>query len=159
VTTTDDLVRSRPFSCAWISDSLYRKAVGSDPLLGDDAAELADLLGGTRVEVDGWDDALSDAWSEVVGSDPAVVEWVSAYRDARGSSDLVVSFTDATRVVGRKASGHFGVTYPAHLLLEHGAQQEEKVAAMRAAVVTILDRHVRGAGLDVPLLSEVYAGD
>jgi hypothetical protein len=150
--TTPDVVLSRPFSCAWISGSLYRRATAPDPLLGD-FAELTEVLGGTRVEVDGWDDALSDAWSEVVGSDPAVVEWVSAYRDARGSSDLVVSFTDATRVVGRKASGHFSVTYPAHLLLEH----EDRMVAMRRAIVTILDRHVRGAELDVAPLSEVYA--
>lgn len=158
MTTPDDVIRSRPFSCAWISDSLYRKVAGPDPFLGD-LAEVAEALGGTRVEVDGWDDALSEAWAEVVDSDPAVAAWVGTYRDARGSSDLVVSFTDATRVVGRRASGYFGVTYPAHLLLEHGTEQEDKVAAMRAAVVTILDRHVRGAGLDVPLLSEVYAGD
>lgn len=152
MTAPDDVVLSRPFSCAWISESLYRKVTGPDPFLGD-LAELADVLGGTRVEVDGWDEALSQAWAEVVGSGPAVVEWVSAYRNARGSTDLVVSFTDATRVVGRTASVNFGVTYPAHLLLEH----EDRVAGMRQAIVTVLDRHVRGAELDVPPLSEVYA--
>ncbi|CUR57752.1 hypothetical protein NOCA1130200 [metagenome] len=152
MTAPDDVVLSLPFGCAWVSDSLYRQVSEPDPFLGD-LAELADVLGGTRVEVDGWDEALASAWAKVVGSDPAVVEWASAYRDARGSSDLVVSFSDATRVVGRKARDYFSVTYPAHLLLG----QEDRVAAMRRAIVTILDRHVRGAELGVPPLSEVYA--
>lgn len=150
--TPDDEVLYVPFSNAWISESLYRRPTAPHPLLGD-FAELAEVLGGTRVEVDGWHEVLDDAWAQVVGSDPAVADWVRAYLDARGSTYLGVSFTDATRVVGRKARGHFNVTYPAHLLLQH----EDRVAAMRRAIVTILDRHVRGARLDVPPLSDVYA--
>lgn len=142
-----------PFSCAWTSDALYREATGRDPLLGPELTDLTDDLSGTRVEVDGWDEALRTAWAQVMESAPSVAEWVRAYRQACGGRGLIVSFSDSSRVVGRGARDYFGVTYPAHLLVEH----EDRVAAMRAAIVTVPDRHVRGAGLDVPQFSEASA--
>lgn len=152
-----------PFSVAWVSMSLYRDATGPDPLvaglgdLGDlgDVTALLDELGGTRVEVDGWDEALDLAWQEIVASSPAVRPWVSDYVAARGDEGLTVTFRDTARVVGRRGYGDFGVSYPADLLL---AGADDKVAAMRTAVLTVLDRHVDRRSLGVPLLSEVYAG-
>ena len=151
---------SVPFGVIWTSLSLYREATGPDPLLEDQAdhADLSDPLGesaGTRVEVDGWDEALDRAWTQIVGSSPAVRPWVADYVAARGDQDLTINFNDSTRVSGRAGSGYFGVTYPASLLL---ADVDDKVAAMRTAVLVVLDRHVDRQSLDVPLLSDVYAG-
>ena len=151
-----DLARHVPFSVGWQSERLYRTASGPDPFLGEAEEQLAAQLGkeriGTRVELDGWDEALDAAWQGLVDGDTAVVEWVLAYRDARGDRSLIVTFADSARVVGRGAREYFGVTYPADRLLAHGDGQ---VAAMRSAIITVLDRHVRGAGLDVPPVSEV----
>ena len=97
-------------------------------------------------------EALDAAWQGLVDGDTAVVEWVLAYRDARGDRSLIVTFADSARVVGRGAREYFGVTYPADRLLAHG---DDQVAEMRSAIITVLDRHVRGAGLDVPPVSEV----
>lgn len=149
-----------PFGVAWISMSLYREATGPDPLVEElsdlgDVTDLLDELGGTPVEVDGWDEALERAWEEIVGSSPAVRPWVSEYVAARGDQSLTVTFADTTRIVGRRGYGGFSVSYPADLLL---GDADGKVAAMRTAVLAVLDRHVDRQSLDVPLLSEVYAG-
>ena len=150
-----DLARHVPFSVAWVSMRLYRTATGPDPVLGDVEEQLAAELGvdriGTRVELDGWDAALDTAWEGLVDATPALVDWTLAYREARGDRSLVVTFSDTTRVVGRRSRDCFSVTYPAELLLE----RDDQVAAMRSAVVMVLDRHVRGAELDVPPVSEV----
>jgi hypothetical protein len=149
-----------PFGVAWISMSLYREVAGPDPLVEDrtalgDVTTLLDELGGTRVEVDGWDEALDRAWAEIVGSSPAVRPWVSDYVAARGDQDLTVSFADTTRVLGRRGYGGFAVSCPADLLLD---AVDDKVAAMHTAVLVVLDRHVDRQSLDVPLLSDVHAG-
>ncbi|TGN63673.1 hypothetical protein EXE59_06700 [Nocardioides eburneiflavus] len=148
----------QPFSVAWTSDSLYREASGPDPFLGPegDLTPVVDEMSGTRVEVDGWDDALDAAWQDIVRSDEAAVrEWERSYVAARGAQDLAVDFNDGTRVSGRAGAGYYGVSYPAGLLL---ADAGGKVAAMRTAVLVVLDRHVDRQSLDVPLLSDVYAG-
>jgi hypothetical protein len=62
------------------------------------------------------------------------------------------SSRDGSRIIGRAARDWFGVSYPADLLLA----EEDRVAAMRWALVAVLDRHVRTAGLDVQLFSEVH---
>lgn len=146
-----------PFGVAWVSTSLYRESA-LDPLLEvlsdlGDVTDLLDELGGTPVEVDGWDEALDRAWEGIVDSSPAVRPWVSDYLAARDDEDLTVAFGDTARVVGRAGRGYFGVSYPAGLLLA----SDDKVAAMRTAVLAVLDRHVDRRSLDVPLLSEVCA--
>lgn len=148
-----------PFSCAWTSTSLYRAATGPDPLLGPELTEMTDDLGGTRIEVDGWEEALRTAWAQVVGSEPSgrvgprLPRGVRRPRAHRGLQRRLTRRRPSRARLRRAARDYFGVTYPAHLLHEH----EDQVAAMRAAIVTVLDRHVRGAELDVPPFSEVYA--
>jgi hypothetical protein len=145
---------ARPFSVAWVSQSLYRDDDSRiDELLGD-WADLGREIGGTAVRVDGWDDALDKAWEQLVTTSPGAAAWVSDYcaaRDSAGHSGLTVVFKDVTRVTGRRGYGAYGVSYPAGLLVSN----DDKVAAMHTAVAAVLDRHVSGGNLDVPLFSAV----
>jgi hypothetical protein len=148
---------ARPFSTAWTSMSLYREdSAAVDDFLGE-WADAADELGGTAVMIDFWDDALDDAWEQLATSTPAVADWVADYRSAMDAADdagLSVAFGDTTRIVGRKGYGGYGVSYPASLLLAGG----DPVAAMRTAIITVLDKHVTSGGLDVPPFSSVISG-
>jgi hypothetical protein len=107
---------------------------------------------GKDVDIDGWEDALDEAWRQVAGL-PGVIAWLTAYVHARGDDDLIVSFGDTGRVSGRRARDYFTVSYPADLLMAG----EDPVSAMRAAILVVLDRHVSGRDLDVPLLSPLVA--
>ena len=139
---------------AWVSQSLYREDDARiDELLGE-LAGAGRAIGGTAVRVDGWDDALDSAWEQLMASSPRAAGWVSDYcaaRDSAGHSGLTVVFNDVTRVIGRPGHGGFGVSYPAGLLVS----SDDKVAAMRGATIAVLDRHVSGGKLDVPLFSTV----
>lgn len=124
-----------PFNVSWLSDRLYRVT-----------ADFGSA--GKAVEVDGWDDALDDAWRQLV-AEPEALLWVTDYLDCRGDEGLTVTFGDTSRVVGRRGYGNFNVSYPTELLLA----SEAKVSAMRTAICVVLDRHVSKRKLDVPLLS------
>ncbi|CAM3755209.1 hypothetical protein [Nocardioides zeicaulis] len=137
-----------PFGVAWLSLRLHRE-VGPGP---EDHLTIADELSGTRIEVDGWDEALGEAWRRLA-SEPAIDDWLEAYLRERGEEGLEVTFSDTPRVVARHAFGRWNVHYPADLLLG----SVDAVAAMRAALVTVLDRHVERQALDVPLLGELLA--
>lgn len=137
-----------PFGVAWLSLRLHRE-VGPAP---EDHLSIADELSGTRIEVDGWDDALEGAWRQLV-AEPAIDDWLEAYLAERGEEGLEVTFSDTPRVVARHAFGRWSVHYPADLLLGSA----DPVGAMRAAIVTVLDRHVERQALDVPLLGELLA--
>ena len=130
-----------PFGVAWLSERLYR-------VTADFGAA------GKAVEVDGWDDALDDAWRSLVAQ-PEVLLWVADYRDSRGDEGLGVTFGDTSRIVGRRGYGDFNVSCPADFLLAH----EDQVSAMRAAILVVLDRHVDKRQLDVPLLSSLVGAD
>ena len=132
------LVPGRPFSVAWLSERLYRVT-----------ADFGSA--GKAVEVDGWDDALTTAWEQLADAAPEVLEWADDYRGARGDEDLTVTFGDTGRVVGRRGSGYFSVSYPTELLLAG----DDQVSAMRTAILVVLDRHVDRRELDVPLLSSI----
>ena len=126
-----------PFSSAWVSDRLYRV--------------VADFgSAGRAVKVDGWHEAMDEAWRQLVDELPDGSSWVDDYRAAALECRLGVSFKDVARVAGRRGYGGFGVSYPADLLLA----EDDKVAAMRAAILTALDRHVDRCELGVPLLSD-----
>ncbi|MCF6376202.1 hypothetical protein L2K70_01145 [Nocardioides KLBMP 9356] len=147
----------RPFGVVWLSDRLYREDDSEDDELLGEWADVARELGGSAVRVDGWDEAVDTAWEQLVTSSPSVGRWVDDYcaaRAAAGHSGLTVVFKDVTRVLGRAGYGAFAVSYPTELLLAVG----DPVAAMRAATVTALDRHVERAGLGVPLLSSLVSG-
>lgn len=130
-----------PFSTGWISMRLYRVV-----------ADHGDR--GRIVEVDGWRDIEADAWRGIVDDLPEDSTWVADYRAAAADCKLVVSFKDVARVAGRRGYGGFSVSYPADLLLEG----DDKVAAMRTAILTAMDRHVARCELGVPLLSEAVSG-
>lgn len=91
----------------------------------------------------------------MIGSRPEAVRWVSEYTDRCGDEHAVVSFGDTTRVVARYGYGNFNVSYPAELL----CTAEDRVSAMRAAIVLVLDRHVRRSRLGLPLLSSIVAAE
>ena len=131
-----------------VEPGLHRE-VGAAP---EDHLSIADELSGTRIEVDGWDRALATAWRQLAG-EPAIDDWLAAYLRERGEEGLEITFADTPRVVARHAFGRWNVHYPADLLLEAA----DPVAAMRAAVMLALDRHVERQGLDVPLLAELLA--
>ena len=124
-----------PFSVAWLSRRLYRVTADHGPA-------------GKSVEVDGWTDALDDAWRQLIAP-PDIRLWVADYLDCRGAESLIVTFGDTSRVVARGGDGYFGVSYPTDHLLA-GA---DRVSAMRTAILVVLDRHVDRRKLDVPLLS------
>ena len=132
---------ARPFNVAWLSERLYRVT-----------ADFGSA--GKAVEVDGWDDALDNAWRQLV-AEPEALLWVTDYLDCRGDEGLTVTFGDTSRVVGRRGYGNFNVSYPTNLLLA----SEAKVSAMRTAIFVVLDRHVARRKLDVPLLSELVNAD
>lgn len=132
---------ARPFSVAWLSDRLYRVT-----------ADFGSA--GKSVEVDGWGDALNNAWRQLV-TQPEALQWVADYLDCRGDEGLTLTFGDTTRVVGRRGHGAFNVSYPTDLLLSG----EDKVSAMRTAILVVLDRHVDRRKLDVPLLSVLVGTD
>lgn len=100
-------------SPAWTSDRLYR-------VVSDEGES------GQVVEVDGWDDVLEAAWQQLIASTPEVSQWFDDDRERCGDESLIVSFGDSTRVIGRRADGYFGVSYPADRLL----------AAVRAVELT-----------------------
>lgn len=126
-----------PFSSAWISDRLYRVT-----------ADFGSM--GRAVKVDGWHEAMDEAWHQLVDQLPDGSSWVDDYRAAALECRLTVTFNDVTRVVGRRGYGGFGVSYPAELLLAG----DHKVVAMRTAILTAIDRHVDRCELGVPLLSD-----
>ncbi|MBC2933681.1 hypothetical protein [Nocardioides sp. zg-1228] len=128
---------TRPFSVAWLSDRLYRVTADHGPA-------------GKAVEIDGWSDAAESAWLQLVAQ-PEVVRWVADYLDCRGDESLTVTFGNTSRVVGRRGYGDFIVSYPTDLLMAG----EDKVSAMRSAILVVLDRHVDRRKLDVPLLSAI----
>jgi hypothetical protein len=128
---------SPPFSVVWLSDRLYRVTADFGP-------------SGKAVEVDGWDDALGNAWRGLLVH-PEAPGWVADYVSRRGDEGLTVTFGDTTRVVGRGGYGNFNVSYPADLLLGG----DDKVSATRTAILAVLDRHVDKHNLDVPLLSKL----
>ncbi|MBS2940329.1 hypothetical protein KDN32_21545 [Nocardioides sp. J2M5] len=130
-----------PFGTAWISDLLYRVV-----------ADHGDR--GKLVEVDGWQEAMDEAWRGIVDDLPEYSTWVKDYRAASADCSLGVTITDVTRVSGRRGYGGFGVSYPADLLLEG----DDKVASMRTLILTAIDRHVDRCELGVPLLSEAVSG-
>ncbi|MDO3396688.1 hypothetical protein QWJ41_13240 [Nocardioides sp. SOB44] len=127
-----------PFGVAWLSDDLYRVTAGSG-------------RAGEKVEVDGWDDALDTAWRQLVGARPGIPTWVDDYLRDESNDGLNVTFGDTSRVVGRRGYGCFNVSYPAALILAH----EDRVSAMRAAILVVLDRHVDRCDLHVPPLSSL----
>ncbi len=126
-----------PFSSAWISDRLYRVT-----------ADFGSM--GRAVKVDGWHEAMDEAWHQLVDQLPDGSSWVDDYRAAALECRLTVTFNDVTRVVGRRGYGGFGVSYPGELLLA----EDDKVVAMRTAILTAIDRHVDRCELGVPLLSD-----
>lgn len=126
-----------PFSSAWISDRLYRVT-----------ADFGSM--GQAVKVDGWYEAESTAWRQLVDELPDGSSWVEDYRAAALNCRLSVTFNDVARVTGRRGYGGFSVSYPTDLLLA----EDDKVAAMRTAILTAIDRHVDRCELGVPLLSE-----
>ncbi len=126
-----------PFSSSCVSDRLYR--VVSD--FGS---------AGRAVKIDGWYEAESAAWRQLVDELPDGSSWVDDYRAAALECRLTVTFNDVTRVGGRRGYGGFSVSYPAELLLA----EDDKVAAMRTAILAAIDRHVDRCELDVPLLSD-----
>lgn len=127
-----------PFGVAWLSDDLYRATAGRG-------------RAGEKVEVDGWDDALDTAWRQLVGAWPGIPTWVDDYLRDESNDGLNVTFGDTSRVVGRRGYGCFNVSYPAALLHAH----EDRVSAMRAAILVVLDRHVDRCDLHVPPLSSL----
>ena len=127
-----------PFGVAWLSDDLYRVTAGSGRAW-------------EKVEVDGWDDALDIAWRQLVGARPGIPTWVDDYLRDESNDGLNVTFGDTSRVVGRRGYGCFNVSYPAALLHAH----EDRVSAMRAAILVVLDRHVDRCDLHVPPLSSL----
>lgn len=128
---------SLPISVAWISERLYREKPSDFPF-------------GRAVEVDGWDEALDAAWADLFRR-PGVAEWVNDYLERRGAEGAVLSFRDTARVVGRYGYGNFNVTYPADLLLSG----DDREAAMRTAILLVLDRHVAKSDLGLPPLTSV----
>lgn len=130
-----------PFSSAWISDRLYRVT-----------ADFGSM--GRAVKVDGWYEAESTAWRQLVDELPDGSSWVDDYRAAALECRLTVTFNDVTRVGGRRGYVGFSVSYPAELLLA----EDDKVAAMRAAILTAIDRHVDRCELGVQLLSDAVRG-
>lgn len=126
-----------PFSSAWISDRLYRVV-----------ADFGSM--GRAVKVDGWHEAENTAWRQLVDELPDGSSWVDDYRAAALECRLTVTLNDVTRVVGRRGYGGFSVSYPVDLLLA----QDDKVVAMRSAILTAIDRHVDRCELGVPLLTE-----
>lgn len=130
-----------PFSSSWISDRLYR--VVSD--FGS---------AGRTVKVDGWYEAEDTAWRQLADELPDGSSWVEDYRAAALECRLSVTFNDVIRVTGRRGYGGFSVSYPADLLLA----EDDKVVAMRTAILTAIDRHVDRCELGVPLLSEAVRG-
>jgi hypothetical protein len=129
-----------PVSVAWVSERLYREKPSDFPF-------------GRAVEVDGWDEALDAAWADLFER-PGVAEWTNEYLERTGTTEVaILSFRDVTRVVGRHGRGYYGVSYPADLLLT----AENRSAAMRTAILEVLDRHVSRSKLDLPLLSSLVA--
>lgn len=130
-----------PFSSSCLSDRLYR--VVSD--FGS---------AGRAVKVDGWYEEMDEAWRQLVDELPDGSSWVDDYRAAALQCRLTVTCNDVSRVVGRRGYGGFSVSYPAELLLA----EDDKVVAMRTAIVTAIDRHVDRCELGVPLLSDALRG-
>ena len=129
-----------PVSVAWVSERLYREKPSEFPF-------------GRAVEVDGWDEALDEAWADLFER-PGVAEWSNDYLAQTGTTEsAILSFRDVTRIVGRHGRGYYGVSYPADLLLA----SENRPEAMRSAILEVLDRHVTRSDLDLPLLSSLLA--
>lgn len=137
-----------PFSVAWTSERLYRRA-DSDP--------LADLLPegegwGTALEFSHpWPALLADGWQSIVASDPeAAQQWLAAYREAWHPT-LVVSFADVRHLRLSPGRDHIGASYPADVIVD----ADDPADAFVTAILAILDRHVMRSSLPVPLLSEI----
>ena len=124
----------RPFSVAWAKQPVVPVTADFGPT-------------GKAVEIDGWSDAANNAWRQLLAQ-PETIRWVADYLDCRGDEGLTVTFGDTSRVVGRRGYGNFNVSYPTDLLMTG----EDKVSAMRVAILVVLDRHVDRRKLDVPLL-------
>ena len=134
---TVEFNNSLPISVAWVSERLYREKV-------------SDISIGRPVEVDGWDEALDAAWAALLESSK-VRSWVTDYYARSGTEHAVLSIRDTSRVVARYGYGNFNVTYPVDLLF----MTEDRVAAMRAVILLVLDRHVAKSDLGLPSLSSV----
>jgi len=129
-----------PVSVAWVSERLYREKPSELPF-------------GRAVEVDGWDEALDAAWTDLFRR-PGVAQWAHDYLALTGTTEqAILSFRDVTRIVGRHGRGYYGVSYPADLLLA----AKSRSAAMQTAILEVLDRHVTRSHLDLPLLSSLVA--
>ena len=122
----------------WISDRLYR-VVGAIP------------GGGEWVDVDGWDEVLDAAWRGLLHDHPALDEWLDALHEGRGDVGLIVEFTDTRRLAARRRWGDVFVFCPAGPLVE----AVDRDAAMRAAIVDVIDRFIEKGRLDVPSLRSV----